>query len=57
VSLDLSYTRVKDEGGLALARSPYLVNLAKLDLEACSLTRKVVTALKERFGARVKVDE
>jgi hypothetical protein len=53
--LDLSNNQVGDRGGLALARSPHLERLVRLDLAENPLSPAVRSALRERFGERVRL--
>jgi hypothetical protein len=51
--LDLYNCSIRDEGGQALADSPWLSDLAQLDLDCNELDEDTQAALRERFGDRV----
>jgi Leucine Rich repeat len=54
-ALILVSNHIGDTGALALASSPHLVNLAELKLLWNHISSAGVTALKERFGMRVRI--
>jgi serine/threonine protein kinase len=54
-ALILVSNRIGDEGALALAGSPHLDNLAELKLLGNRITATGVTAVKNRFGKRVRI--
>jgi uncharacterized protein (TIGR02996 family) len=51
----LGSNRIGDAGGHALAESPHLDRLTLLDLRGNSISASVKTALRRRFGPRVKL--
>jgi uncharacterized protein (TIGR02996 family) len=51
--LRLGHAGIGDEGGLALAQSPYLDELEILDLTNIALSESVQLALRQRFGSSV----
>jgi uncharacterized protein (TIGR02996 family) len=53
--LDLRHCDIEDEGGLALARSPWLEDLEYLHLTGNRFARATVATLRQRFGRRVRV--
>jgi endonuclease-3 len=54
-ALILLSNQIGDEGALALAASPYLENLAELKPLNNHIGAAGVTALRERFGKRVRI--
>ena len=54
-ALILVSNNIGDEGALALARSPFLKNLAELKPLNNHISAAGVTALRERFGKRVRI--
>jgi hypothetical protein len=54
-ALILVSNQIGDEGALALAASPYLENLAELKPLNNHISAAGVTALRERFGKRVRI--
>jgi Ran GTPase-activating protein (RanGAP) involved in mRNA processing and transport len=53
--LDLRDCHLEDEGGLALAHSPWLGELDILQLSGNRFSTATVRALRERFGRRARV--
>jgi len=54
-ALILVSNHIGDDGARALAASPHLVNLAELKLLGNHISSAGVTALKDRFGKRVRI--
>jgi hypothetical protein len=44
--------RIRDDGALALAKSPYLRNLEDLDLRGNRISKEVRQIVRDRFGKR-----
>jgi Ran GTPase-activating protein (RanGAP) involved in mRNA processing and transport len=53
--LDLRHCHIEDEGGLALARSPWLEDLEHLHLAGNRFAAVTREMLRQRFGRRVRV--
>jgi hypothetical protein len=54
--LNLRTNGISGEGATALANSPHLANLRRLDLSANNIGQKAAAALRERFGTRVALE-
>jgi uncharacterized protein (TIGR02996 family) len=57
VWLDLGNNPISDAGALALARSPHLAGIARLRLDQNTFGAQARKALRDRFGARVRLYE